>query len=160
MIWLKPLPRRYRGDKVHYDSVLSSRYSYNQRVKQCVKVPILIQNKTGRSGKTDRCGVHKSMGCTVVTLCIKNTPNPFTARILLLYFSPGNKDPLKHPQSTPSGSGERMDPFKMQFFSLCPCVPIVNAVCPLCDKRPLHKRASPLREWSTQLVHCVRPDAA
>ena len=52
-----------------------------------------------------------------------------------------------------------MEPFKNQFFSLCPRVPIVNAVCPLCDKRPLHKRASPLREWSTQLAHCARPDA-
>lgn len=30
----------------------------------------------------------------------------------------------------------------------------------LCDKRPLHNRASPLREWSGQLLLCVRPDAA
>lgn len=89
----------------------------------------------------------------------KNSPNWFSARILLLYFSPGNKGPLKHPQSTPSSSRGRMAPFKRQFSSLCPCVPTVNTVCPLCDKRPLHKRASPLREWSAQLVHCARPDA-
>lgn len=39
-----------------------------------------------------------------------------------------------------------MEPFIKHFFSLYPSVPFANAVCPPCDKRPLHKRASPLGE--------------
>lgn len=76
MIWLKSLPRRYRGEKVHYDSVPFCLDSHNQCVNECVKVPFHIQNKTSRSGKTGRSGVDDSTGCTVVNPVYKNSPQP------------------------------------------------------------------------------------
>lgn len=134
----RPLPRRNWGHGVHYCSVLFSRRWFlnnkkkkNQCVKQRVKVPLRTQNKPSGAGKADRGAVVDSIDCTVVTKSIKSPQLVHGAYSSSVLFSPGNNDPLKHPQSTPSGSWERMEPFKMQLFSLCPCVPTVNAVCPL-----------------------------
>lgn len=114
-------------------TVRCTHHLYSQCVKQCVRVPHLVQNKTVNSKEGGWDGGDDSIECTVVTLSRKKyPPNSFTALILLLYFSPDNKDPLKTPTvNTQRQRGKNGAFSKMHFFSLCPCVPIVNAVCPV-----------------------------
>lgn len=135
---LKSLSRSIRrlagtgGDQSH--SGVMGRSARKTRRKSSAPCPkqCLSCGKAGTSVADD------TGGWTVVRYACQIRRDSSTARVLLLYFfHPGNKDSLKHPQRPRRKNGSLLNAVPL-FVSL-------NAVCPLCGWRPLHKRASPLR---------------
>lgn len=85
---------------------------------QCVKTMRKSSSKTRLRERKHRWSAEWMTASAALSI---KMPPTRSRRVFFLYFL--HKDPLKHPQRTPSGCAERMEPFKKQFFSLCHWVP-------------------------------------